>query len=105
MEATKRGNSEETGTAAQSLGAGAHRSDEVFERSLDEPGEGSGDLYAKLQAAIDKAKEVYERLEDRSVAAAKATDKAVRRHPYETIGLAFGVGLLVGVLSMRRRRD
>ena len=30
-----------------------------------------------------------------TVAAAKATDKAVREHPYQAIGIAFGVGLLI----------
>ena len=28
------------------------------------------------------------------VAAAKATDKAVHEHPYQALGIAFGVGLL-----------
>ena len=37
--------------------------------------------------------------------AARATDKVIREHPYQTVGVAFGVGLLVGVLALRRGRE
>ena len=63
------------------------------------------ELRAKLDAAIEKAKAVCDRLQEQTVAAAKASDKAVREHPYEAIGIAFTLGLLIGVLSMRGRRD
>ena len=62
------------------------------------------ELRARLEAAIDKAKVACERLEEKTVAAAKATDKAVREHPYQAVGIAFGVGVLVGVLVARCRR-
>jgi ElaB/YqjD/DUF883 family membrane-anchored ribosome-binding protein len=64
-----------------------------------------GELRAKLEAATEKAKEVCKRLEEKTVAAAKVTDKTIREHPYEAVGIAFGVGLLIGVLAMRFRRD
>lgn len=56
----------------------------------------------QLSEAIDKAKGSYRHLEERTVAAARATDKVIREHPYESIGIAFGVGLLIGVLVTRR---
>jgi len=62
-------------------------------------------IHAKLETAIEKAKHACERLEEKTVAAAKATDRVVRGHPYQAIGIAFGVGLLAGVLAMRSRRD
>jgi ElaB/YqjD/DUF883 family membrane-anchored ribosome-binding protein len=62
------------------------------------------ELRAKLEAAIEKAKVACESLEEKTVAAAKATDKAVREHPYQAVGIAFGVGVLVGVLVARCRR-
>ena len=64
-----------------------------------------GELRAKLEATIEKAKAACERLEEKTVAAAKATDKAVREHPYQAVGIAFGLGLLIGVLAMRGRHD
>ncbi len=63
------------------------------------------ELRAKLEAATEKAKEVCKRLQDETVAAAKATDKAVREHPYQAIGIAFGVGVLIGVVVSRCRKD
>jgi ElaB/YqjD/DUF883 family membrane-anchored ribosome-binding protein len=63
------------------------------------------ELRARLEAATEKAKDVCKKLQEQTVAAAKATDEAVREHPYQAIGIAFGVGLLVGVLAMRCRRD
>ena len=63
------------------------------------------DLRAKLEAATEKAKEVCQRLQNETVAAAKATDKAVREHPYQAIGIAFGVGVLIGVVVTRCRRE
>ena len=61
------------------------------------------ELRAKLEAATEKAKEVCKRLREQTAAAAKATDKAVRENPYQAIGIAFGVGLLIGVVAMQCR--
>ena len=40
-------------------------------------------------------------LEARARNGAKVTDRAIREHPYEAIGIAFGVGMLIGVLVNR----
>jgi ElaB/YqjD/DUF883 family membrane-anchored ribosome-binding protein len=56
----------------------------------------------RLSEALEKAKGTYRQLEERTVAAARATDKVIRDHPYESIGIAFGVGLLIGVLVSRK---
>ena len=37
---------------------------------------------------------------DRAISGAKTTGKAVREPPYKTLGLVFGVGVLVGVLAV-----
>jgi ElaB/YqjD/DUF883 family membrane-anchored ribosome-binding protein len=50
---------------------------------------------------LESAKDTYYWIQETSVDTAKATDKVIRRHPYESIGIAFGVGLLVGVLARR----
>jgi ElaB/YqjD/DUF883 family membrane-anchored ribosome-binding protein len=41
-------------------------------------------------------------LEEKAVQGAKETDRIIRDHPYQTMGIAFGVGLLVGVLVTRK---
>ncbi len=63
------------------------------------------EVRSRLTASIEKAKEMCSRLQEQTVAAGKATDKAVREHPYEAIGIAFGLGMLIGLLAIRRHRD
>lgn len=63
-----------------------------------------GEIRVKLESAIEKAKDTCKRLEKGTAAAAKATDKVVREHPYQAIGIALGLGLLIGALTMRRRK-
>ena len=65
-------------------------------------GEKVSELRQRLTAALDSAKATCHRLEERAIAGAKAADKTIREHPYESIGVAFGVGLLIGVLVGRR---
>ena len=36
---------------------------------------------------------------DRAVSSARSTDEMVREHPYQSIGVMFGVGVLVGLLA------
>ena len=62
-----------------------------------------GELRVKLEGAIDKAKDLCDRLQDQTASAAKATDRTIREHPYHAIGIAFGVGVLIGVLVSRGR--
>src|SRR5512147_3188857 len=102
MEAVKRGDSEKT---LSDLGAAVKEGEELLHATVGEGGEKSRALRAKLETAVEKAKALYERLEEKTVAAAKAADQTVREHPYQAIGIAFGLGLLIGVLAARSRRD
>jgi len=56
----------------------------------------------KLAAALEAAKETRRRLEERALAGAQKADRLVRDYPYQSIGIAFGVGLLIGVLANRK---
>ena len=64
-----------------------------------------GQIRANLENLIEKAKDACDRLQNQTAAAAKATDKTIRDHPYEALGVAFGLGVLIGVLVSRRRGD
>jgi len=57
----------------------------------------------RLTAAIEKGKEALQAVQERAVAGAKATDAAIRENPYKTMGIALGVGMVVGFLWARRR--
>jgi ElaB/YqjD/DUF883 family membrane-anchored ribosome-binding protein len=56
----------------------------------------------RLAAAIEVARQTKDRLQERAVQGARVTDRFVRTNPYEAIGIAFGVGMLFGVLINRR---
>ena len=56
----------------------------------------------KLAAALEVAKETRRRLEERAAAGAKQADRLIREYPYQSLGIAFGVGLLIGVIANRR---
>lgn len=56
----------------------------------------------RLSEALERGQEAWESVQDRAVAGAKATDQAIRTHPYQSIGIAFGVGALLGYILSRR---
>jgi len=76
--------------------------EELLKTVSGDRGNGSNELRMRLSSAIESAKATYHRLEEKAVAGAKATDKAIRSHPYESLGVAFGMGLLVGFLVGRK---
>ena len=79
-----------------------HDAEELMQATAGQAGEKVTQARSRLSAAIESAKATCQRWEERTVAAAKATDKTIRAHPYESIGIAFGLGLLVGVLVARK---
>ena len=61
-------------------------------------------LRARYDAASERMGELYEGARKRVVAGAKCTDEAIRENPYQSMAIAAGVGLLVGVLLGRRSK-
>jgi ElaB/YqjD/DUF883 family membrane-anchored ribosome-binding protein len=59
-------------------------------------------LRTRCEAASERLGEMYEGAKTHVVAGAKRTDAAIRENPYQSLAIAAGVGLLVGVLLGRR---
>ena len=57
----------------------------------------------RLADALERGQNVYGRVRDEAIAEVRATDRALHEHPYQAIGLAFGVGVLFGCLASCRR--
>ena len=56
----------------------------------------------KLNDALESAKASAVQVEAKAAAGARVADQAIREHPYEAVGIALGVGLLIGVLINRK---
>jgi len=54
---------------------------------------------------VDDFKEIIQRAEQKAVERAKAADQLVRNHPYQTMGLAVGIGVIISLLAGRKWRS
>jgi ElaB/YqjD/DUF883 family membrane-anchored ribosome-binding protein len=59
-------------------------------------------ISANLKGVKAKLQETEALVSDKAKQAAKATDEYVRENPWQSIGVAAGVGFLVGLLVARR---
>ena len=76
--------------------------EDLLKATAGQAGEKIGEVRSRLTGALESAKATYAQIQDKTVQAAKTTDKVIRDHPYESLGIAFGVGLLIGVLVTRK---
>ena len=58
-------------------------------------------IRSRLTTAMESAGAACEQFQDKAVGTVQATGQKVRENPYKSIGVAFGIGLLVGVLAGR----
>ena len=70
--------------------------------TADMTGKKVAEARARVAATLEHGKEIYGRVREKAIEGAKATDEAVREHPYPAIGIALGLGALVGYLLARR---
>jgi ElaB/YqjD/DUF883 family membrane-anchored ribosome-binding protein len=61
-------------------------------------------LRTRYDAAHERLGELYTGARTKVVAGAKYTDETIRANPYQSLAIAAGVGLLVGVLLGRRSK-
>lgn len=56
----------------------------------------------RLAAALEVAKETRRRIEEKVTTGTQAANRVIREHPYQSVGVAFGIGMLLGILLNRR---
>jgi ElaB/YqjD/DUF883 family membrane-anchored ribosome-binding protein len=76
--------------------------EELLKVTAGDLSEKAKDARDRLNVALDKARVSVHQWEEKATAQARATDKLIREHPYQSLGVAFGVGVLRGVLVNRR---
>jgi ElaB/YqjD/DUF883 family membrane-anchored ribosome-binding protein len=62
------------------------------------------DSKKQLLSAAQRIKIRCERLKGRAIAGARATDRAIRLHPYTALGIAVGIGFVFGALANSGRK-
>ena len=92
----------QTQVTRNDMGTLAEDARALMAATADVAGEKVGEARNRLAAALERGKEIYGRVREKAVEGAKAADEAVHQHPYQAIGIAFGVGALIGYLAARR---
>ena len=84
----------------------ARDAEDLLKATASDVSEKGRELRVRLTGALERAKETCTVLQAQAVASAKAAaqkaDVVVRDYPYQSIGFAFGLGLLIGVLVTRK---
>lgn len=79
---------------------------ELFREAGLATGQKAEELRAKglvmLENAMEKAHELQAIAVEKGKAAAQSTDEFVHEHPWKSVGIAAGVGLVIGMLIARR---
>jgi len=79
--------------------------EELLESTAGELGEKAKEVRQQLVRKIEAAKERFQDFDDVKEAAEegmKEADRVIRKHPYESVGVALVAGLLIGALVNRR---
>lgn len=61
------------------------------------------EIKTRLDSARERLNRVYASARQNVVAGARYTDEAIRAYPYQSMAVALGVGILLGVLIGRSR--
>jgi ElaB/YqjD/DUF883 family membrane-anchored ribosome-binding protein len=81
-------------------------SEDLLKATAGDVSEKAKEARSRVTAALDRARKTCNEVQEQTVArarvAAQKADTVIREHPYESLGVTFGVGLLIGVLVARR---
>jgi ElaB/YqjD/DUF883 family membrane-anchored ribosome-binding protein len=80
--------------------------EQLLDATAGQVGEGVAETRGRIKARLHQARENLHQLQETAVARAKeagqATDVYVHDNPWKSVGVAAGIGLLVGILIGRR---
>ena len=99
--------SKQTQTVTSDINTLAEDARALMAATSDVAGEKVSETRERLAAALENGKEIYGRIREKAVEGAKVADKTVRANPYQSIGIALGVGAILGFLVARQcsRKD
>jgi ElaB/YqjD/DUF883 family membrane-anchored ribosome-binding protein len=83
-----------------------HDAEELLKATATDMSDKATEARNRVSTALDRAKNAGVQLREQAISSAKAAtkkaDTLIRDHPYESIGIALGIGLLLGVVVARR---
>lgn len=85
----------------QDLKAVVHDGEELLKAGAADLSERGAAARERLTAALEVARDTKEKLQAKARVSAKKADIYIRANPYEAVGIAFGVGMLFGILINR----
>ena len=88
------------------LQRGKSAGENLIDASADMAGDEIKELRDRITAALEHGKEIYNDVHDDVAGRVKSADQSVRENPYQVMGIALGVGALVGfLLSFRNSKN
>jgi ElaB/YqjD/DUF883 family membrane-anchored ribosome-binding protein len=85
-----------------SLKKDVQQAEDFLRSTADASSDGLGEVRHRLQGALDSAHAAMGQVEEKAVACAQLTKRTMREHVFESVGVALGIGLLLGI-ALRRR--
>ncbi len=106
MESTTTPESDTREELAASLKHMVGDAEQLLKRASQSAGQDYDSALRRASQQLRRAKEEFLRIEEDAILhakhAARVTDRAVHEHPYAAMGVAAGVGFLLGLLISRR---
>jgi ElaB/YqjD/DUF883 family membrane-anchored ribosome-binding protein len=106
MDQATQPSNEGTGRLAEDFRKVVSDAEQLLRHAANEASQGYSDARQRLEASLAAAREELSSMEqtvaDGARRAGRTTDGYVRNHPWESIAVGAGIGLLVGLLIGRR---
>jgi len=92
----------ETQAISDDMGKLAEDARALMMATADVAGEKVGEARKRLAAALERGREIAGQVREKAIQGAKAADVVVHQHPYQAIGIAVGVGAILGYVLSKR---
>jgi ElaB/YqjD/DUF883 family membrane-anchored ribosome-binding protein len=84
------------------MGSLAEDARALMAATADVAGDKVAEARKRLASALESGRKILGRVKDKAADGVKATDEAVHEHPYSAMGIALGVGAIIGYLVAHR---
>jgi ElaB/YqjD/DUF883 family membrane-anchored ribosome-binding protein len=91
-----------TDTVVADLKTVVRDSEQLLEAVTGVTGEKAEALRQRLSETMERARQTCGKLEAKTKESLEATDKIIREHPYQSLGVALAVGVVIGALVARK---